>query len=73
MAANAKAQDQRQMIYEQNRQKFLQKNFSFAILQSENAMSVNNLASQQYLHQQYGSSMNVPQMMPPPNFRGKFG
>ena len=45
-AANSKAQEQRQLMYEQNKQKFLQKNFSFAVLQSENAMSVNNLASQ---------------------------
>lgn len=47
------------MMLEQNKQKFLQKNFSFAILQSENAMSVNNLAGQQRLNQPYGSPVNA--------------
>ena len=33
-----------QYIQEQNKQKYMQKNFSFAIIQSENAMSVSNLS-----------------------------
>ena len=39
--------DPKQLMMEQNKQKFLPKNFSFAILQSENAMKVGALGAQQ--------------------------
>ena len=39
--------DPKQLMMDQNKQKFLPKNFSFAILQSENAMKVNALGAQQ--------------------------
>ena len=38
-----------QRIEDANKQKFMQKNLSFAIIQSENALSVSNLASNQHI------------------------
>jgi len=58
------------MIYEQNKQKFLQKNFSFAIIQSENAMSVNNLSQQHLNH--FAHQMPNQHMMLPADFKGKY-
>lgn len=56
-----------QRINEANKQKFMQKNLSFAIIQSENALSVSNLASGQHVSNfghhkaQYNNQLQVGQ------------
>jgi len=44
--SRARMAEKRANLGEINKQKFVQKNLSFAIIQSENAMSVNSLSQQ---------------------------